>query len=147
MLEEQITNDYKQAMKDKDPIKVSTLSFLRAQLKYAMIDKKLEKLPDVEVITVIKKQVKQRQDSITQFEQGGRQDLADKEKTELDILRGYLPQEMSTEELKGLIEAAIKESGAQSMKDMGNVMKVLLPSIAGRADSRLVSELVREKLT
>lgn len=147
MLEEQITNDYKQAMKDKDPIKVSTLSFLRAQLKYAMIDKKLEKLPDVEVITVIKKQVKQRQDSITQFEQGGRQDLADKEKTELDILKSYLPQEMSTEELKGLIEAAVKESGAKSMKDMGNVMKVLLPSIAGRADSRLVSDLVREKLT
>lgn len=147
MLEEQLTNDYKQAMKDKDALKVSTLSFLRAQLKYALIDKKTDKLEDADVIIVIKKQVKQRQDSIEQFEKGGRADLAGKEKNELDILRSYLPQEMSSEELKGFVLAAVKESGAKTMKDMGAVMKALLPKVAGRADSKQVSDLVKEVLS
>ena len=147
MLEEKITNDYKQAMKDKDALKVSTLSFLRSQLKYVLIDKKSNQLSDSDVIAVIKKQVKQRQDSITQFEKGGRMDLVTKERTELEILKSYLPQEMSIDDLKGLIDAAILESGVKSMKDMGAVMKVLLPQVAGRADSKQVSDLVKEKLS
>ena len=147
MLEEQITNDYKQAMKDKDALKVSTLSFLRSQLKYVLIDKKSNQLSDSDAIAVIKKQVKQRQDSIAQFEKGGRADLASKEKNEMEILKSYLPQEMSSDDLKGLIDAAILESGVKSMKDMGALMKVLLPRIAGRADSKQVSDLVKEKLS
>ena len=147
MLEEKITNDYKQAMKDKDALKVSTLSFLRSQLKYVLIENKSNQLSDAGVITVIKKQVKQRQDWIAQFEKGGRMDLVGKEKNELEILRSYLPQEMSNDDLKKLIDAAILESGVKSMKDMGALMKVLLPRIAGRADSKQVSDLVREKLS
>lgn len=147
MLEEKITNDYKQAMKDKDALKVSTLSFLRSQLKYVLIDQKAAQLSDSDVITVIKKQVKQRQDSIAQFEKGGRADLVGKEKNELEILKSYLPQEMSTEDLKTLIDKAIIESGVKSMKEMGVVMKVLLPQVAGRADGKQVSDLVREKLS
>ena len=147
MLEEKITSDYKQAMKDKDALKVSTLSFLRSQLKYVLIEKKSEPLTDTDVIAVIKKQVKQRQDSIVQFEKGGRMDLAGKEKAELEILKSYLPQEMSVDELKSIIDAAVQESNAKSMKDMGNVMKILLPKVAGRADSKQVSDLVKEKLS
>ena len=147
MLEEKITNDYKQAMKDKDAVKVSTLSFLRAQLKYALIDKKVDKLEDVDAIIVIKKQVKQRQDSIEQFEKGGRPDLVGKEKAELEILKSYLPQEISVDELKALIDVTIKESGAKTPKDMGLLMKALLPKVAGRADSKQLSDLVKERLS
>ncbi len=147
MLEERITQDYIGAMKSKDAVKSSTLSFLRSQLKYVMIEKRAEKLSDEDVVVVIKKQVKQRQDSISQFEKGGRMDLVDKEKHELEILRSYLPQEMSSEELKGIVDKAIKESGAASVKDMGKVMKVLLTQVAGKADNAAVSNLVKEQLS
>ena len=147
MLEDRLSSDYKQAMKDRDPLRVSTLSFLRAQLKYAAIDKKVEKLEDPDVVTVIKKQVKQRQDSIEQYEKGGRAELADKEKKELAILKGYLPQELSAEEIKTLIAEAVRETGASSMKDMGQIMKVLMPKVAGRADNKILSDLVRQSLS
>ena len=147
MLEEKITEDYKQAMKDRDAAKVATLSFLRSQLKYAMIEKKIDKLNDADTIAVIKKQVKQRQDSIAQFEKGGRKDLVDKEKLELAILKSYLPPEMSEDELKSIIENAIKESSANGIKDMGKVMKVLLPQVSGKADNAVVSNLVKERLS
>ena len=146
LLEEKIMNDYKQAMKDKDALKASALSFLRSQLQYAMIDKKLDKLPDSDVIAVIKKQLKQHLDSIEQFEKGNRADLAQKEKAEAEILKNYLPREMSREELGGLIEKTVQETGAKSIKDMGAVMKVLLERLAGRCDNKLVSDLVRERL-
>ena len=147
MLEDQITNDYKQAMRSKDAIKVSTLSFLRSHLKYAMIDKKLDKLPDADVITVIKKQVKQRRDSIEQYEKGKRQDLADKEKAELAILKSYLPQEMTPEDIKKIIDVCIKETQSAGPKDMGKVMQLVMPKVAGQADNKLVSSLVKEKLS
>jgi len=112
-----------------------------------MIEKKAEKLEDQDVITVIKKQVKQRQDSITQYEKGGRQDLVEQESAELAILKSYLPEEMSEEELEGLVVAAIGEVQAQSMKDMGNVMKILADKVQGKADNKLVSELVKRALS
>ena len=147
MLEEQINKDYITAMKAKDTLKSSTLSFLRAQLKNILIDNKLEKLPDTDVIAVIKKQVKQRQDSISQFEQGGRRDLADKEKAELVILQSYLPEEMPDGELQSIIAQAVTEAGASSMKDMGAVMKAAMPKLAGRADNKRVSDAVKQKLS
>ena len=110
MLTEQIDNDFKQAMKDRAAVRVSTLSFLRSQMKYAMIEKKDEKLEDADVVAVIKKQIKQRQDSIEQYEKGARPDLADKERQEMAILKAYLPEEMSPEQLKAIVEAAVKES-------------------------------------
>ena len=147
MLEDKIANDYKQAMRNKEAIKVSTLSFLRSQLKYAMIDKKLDKLPDPDVITVIKKQVKQRQDSIEQYEKGNRQDLADKEKAEWAILKSYLPEEMSPEALKKIIEESIKETQSSGLKDMGKLMQAVMPKVSGQADNKLVSTLVKERLS
>jgi len=147
MLENRITDDYKQAMKDKDAIKSSTLSFLRAQIKNAFIDSKKDKLEDIDVIAVIKKQVKQRQDSIAQFEKGGRTELAEKEKSELAILKSYLPPEMPQEELLKLIEESIEEVEASSIKDMGKVMKVVVSKTSGRADGKTVSDLVKQTLS
>lgn len=147
MLTEQIDNDFKQAMRDRAAVRVSTLSFLRSQMKYAMIEKKAEKLEDADVVAVIKKQIKQRQDSIEQYEKGARPDLADKERQEMAILKAYLPEEMSPEQLKAIVEAAVKESGATGIKDMGKVMKSALSLVAGRADSKTVSELIKQTLS
>ena len=123
------------------------LSFLRAQIKNVKIDKRLETIPDEDVISVIKKQVKQRQDSITQFKAGNRMDLAEKEEKELVILRNYLPPEMSTEELKNIIEEAVAASGATSIKDMGRVMKDVFGRVGARADNQTLGALVKERLS
>ena len=152
MLEEQIQKDYIQAMKGKDKVKSSTLNFLRAQLKNVFIEKRvanadLHSLPDVDVVVVIKKQIKQRHESIEQYQKGGRQDLAQKEEAELTILKGYLPQEMSESTLNVLVKEAMQEAGAQSMKDMGKVMKIVTVKVQGRADNKLVSELVKKALS
>ncbi|MFA5088711.1 MAG: GatB/YqeY domain-containing protein [Candidatus Omnitrophota bacterium] len=147
MLEQQINENFKQAMRDRDAIRVSTLSFLRAQLKNVMIDHKVDSLEDSQIIVVIKKQIKQRQDSIEQFGKGGRQDLVDKEKAELEILKSYLPKEMGPEELKKLVEESIQEAQASGIKDMGKVMKVVMPKTAGQADNKQISELVKQLLT
>ncbi len=145
-LEERINKDYIQAMKDKAAEKSGALSYLRAMIKQVKVDKRLEKVADDEVIAVIKKQIKQRQDSIEQFEKGGRPELASKEKNELEIMKVYLPAEMATDEIKAIIDAAVKETGAASMKDMGQVMKVVREKVGGRADGKLLSDLVRERL-
>lgn len=146
MLVDQINTDYIQAMKSRETVKSATLNFLRAQLKYAMIDLKQKTLDDAQTIGVIKKQIKQRQDSIAQYEKGGRQDLADKEKQELVILQVYVPTEMGEEQLQPIVMAAIDEAQATSVKDMGKVMKAVLSKVAGRADNKLVSELVKKIL-
>jgi uncharacterized protein YqeY len=145
-LEDQINKDYIQAMKDRVAEKSGTLSYLRAMIKQVKVDKRLEVVADDEVIAVIKKQIKQRQDSIEQFEKGGRPELAAKEKVELEIMKAYLPAEMSADQIKVLIDAVVKEMGSVSMKDMGGVMKAVREKTGGRADGKLVSELVKEKL-
>jgi len=152
MLEEQINQDYIKAMKDRDKVKSSTLSFLRAQMKNIFIEKRagnadLQSLPDSDIMAVIKKQIKQRQDSIVQYEKGGREDLASKESAELTILKEYLPEEMSEQELEVLVAGAIEETQAESMKDMGKVMKVLTSKVQGRADNKLISEKVKRTLS
>jgi uncharacterized protein YqeY len=147
MLEEKIFNDYKEAMKSQDKIRSSTLSFLRAELMNVAIAKKKKALDDSEVITVIKKQVKQHQDSIEQFKQGNRQDLVVKEEAELRILKSYLPPELSDEEVKKIIEEAVASTVAVGLKDMGKVMKEVTDKVAGRADGKLVSDLVKARLT
>ena len=133
-------------MKSRETLKSSTLAFLRAEMINLAIAKKKKLLDDNDVITVIKKQIKQRQDSIEQFSKGNRQDLADKESQELEILKAYLPPELPVEEIKKMIEEAIALTAAQGMKDMGKVMKEAGAKIAGRADGKLVSDLVRERL-
>lgn len=146
-LEDKITQDYVQAMKARDPFTSSVLSFLRAQIKNVKVDKRLETLPDGDVISVIKSQAKQRQDSISQFKAGHRTDLAQKEEKELVILKNYLPPEMPTEKLQNIIEEAVAASGAASMKDMGRVMKDVLGRVGGQADNQTISALVKERLS
>ena len=147
MLEEKIFNDYKEAMKNRDRLKSSVLSFLRAAMMNAAIEKKKKNLDDNDCIAVIKKQIKQRQESIEQFQKGNRQDLADKEIKESGILKAYLPEELSVAEIKKIIEKAVFTTVASGIKDMCRVMKEAAVIIAGRADSKLVSDLVRERLS
>jgi len=147
MLEEQISKDYIKAMKGGDKVRSLTLNYLRAQIKNILIEKRVDKLEDSDVILVIKKQVKQRQESIIQYEKGGRQDLAGKESVELTILKEYLPEEMSEQELEKLVTGSIEEAQAESMKDMGKVMKIVTGKVQGRADNKLVSELVKRALS
>lgn len=147
MLEEKILDEFRKAMKDKDVLRVSTLSFLRAELKNVAIDKKKDRLEDVDVISVIKKQVKQHEDSIEQFKKGARLDLVQKESGELEILKSFLPEQLSEEKIKEAIEEVIALTGANKPQDMGKVMKELLPKLSGEADNKLVSELVRQRLT
>jgi len=146
-LEDKIGQDYVSAMKARDSFRSSVLSFLRAQIKNVKVDKRLEAVPDEDVIAVIKKQAKQRQDSISQFKAGGRMDLVEKEEKELGILKSYLPPEMSPEQLKTIVEEVILASGANSIKDMGRVMKDVLARIKGQADNQTVGLLVKERLT
>ena len=147
MLQEQINKDYIEAMKARDTAKSATLNFLRAQLKNVIIEKKVEQLDDQDVITVLKKQIKQRQDSIEQFEQGGRKELADKEKGELEVLMGYLPEQLSEEAIAQIIKDCIDELQANSMKDMGRVMKAVGDKTQGNADNKIVSQLVKQALS
>ncbi len=146
MLEEKILSDYKQAMKDKDTLKSSVLSFLRAEMINVAMAKKKKSLEDNDVIAVIRKQSKQRQDSIEQFTKGGRAELADKETKELEILKNYLPKEIPAEEIQKIIEEAVVSTGAGGIKDMGKVMKEVLAKVGAQADSKTVSELVRARL-
>jgi hypothetical protein len=111
------------------------------------VDKRLEQVPDDDVISVIKKQVKQRQDSISQFNAGNRTDLAQKEEKELVFLKTYLPAEMSAEKLKSIVDEVVASSGAASIKDMGRVMKDVLARVAGQADNQAVGALVKERLS
>ena len=146
ILEDKIMVDFKESMKAKDALRTQTISFLRSELKYLAIDKKKEKLDDVDVIAVLKKLIKQRQDSIAQFEKGNRADLVAKEKAELDILKAYLPPELSVDEISKVVSEVIDGCGAVTMKDMGRVMKEVTALLQGQADGKMVSDIVRSKL-
>lgn len=147
MLTDKIAADMKEAMRAKDAPRLSTLRMLKSAIEYHKIDKKQEKLTDVDVTTVIKKQIKQRQDSIEGFEKGGRTDLVEKEKAELVVLKSYLPEELSQAQVEEVVKATIAELGATTKADMGKVMKAVQAKLAGRADNRLVSQVVSANLT
>ncbi len=144
-LGEQIDADIKTAMKSGAKDKVSALRMLSAALKNKQIDKRAP-LADSEILDSVRSLIKQRKDSIEQFAKGGRQDLVDKETAEVAILEVYLPQQLGREEVEKLVREAIAQTSAQGVKDMGKVMKALVPLIAGRADNKLVSELVKNSL-
>jgi len=144
-LREQIDADIKAAMKSGAREKVSALRMLSAALKNKQIDKRAPLL-DSEVLDTVRSLIKQRKDSIEQFAKGGRQDLVDKETAEVVVLEVYLPQQLGREEVEKLVREAIAQTGAQGAKDMGKVMKALVPLLAGRADNKLVSELVKSSL-
>ena len=147
-LQERITQDYKAAMKSGDATRKTTLSGVRAAFKSAEIDARgTDKVVDEATFqAVIEKEAKKRRESIEEFDKAKRTDLADKERAELEVLKEYLPEPMSDEELRALVEAAVAQTGASTPKDMGRVMGVLVPQIAGRADGKLASQLVREAL-
>src|SRR5689334_736031 len=147
-LAQRIDSDLKEAMRAKDANKLGVLRMLKSALKYAAIEKSGAEgeLDDAEATQVIRKQVKQRQDSIESFEKGGRAELAEKEKSEVAILNEYLPAAMSSEELSRLVRDTIAEVGASSKAQMGAVMKALGPKIAGRADGKTLSQEVQKQL-
>jgi uncharacterized protein len=145
-LKVKIMDELKEAMKSKDQVKLTTLRFLNAQIKNKEIDLRPNQISEEEIVSVIKKSVKQRQDSIEQYTNANRQDLADAEIAELKILESYLPQMMSEVEVKAFVLEAIKETGATEAKDMGKVMKAVMAKTKGQADNKVVSELVKQSL-
>src|SRR5512139_1243121 len=144
-LREKIDGDIKDAMKAGAKDKVSALRMLSAALKNKQIEKRAP-LTDGEVQDTVRSLIKQRKDSIEQFAKGGRQDLVDKETAEVAFLEVYLPQQLAKDEVEKIVREIIAQTGAQGAKDMGKVMKALMPVLAGRADNKLVSELVKHAL-
>jgi len=146
MLIEKLAADLKQSMLAKDAARTATLRMLKSAIEYYKIEKKQETLTDADVTSVIKKQIKQRQDSIESFTKGGRTDLVTNEQAELAVLKTYLPDELSPAEVEAIVKAVIVEVGATTKNDMGKVMKAVQAKTAGRADNRLVSQLVAASL-
>jgi len=144
-LREKIDADTKAALKSGAKEKVSTLRMLNASLKNKQIDKR-RPLTEEEVVETIRSLIKQRRDSIEQFTKGNRPDLADKETAEVAVLEAYLPVQMPREELEAMVRDAVAQTNAQGARDMGKVMKALIPMVAGRADGKLLSELVKNAL-
>ena len=148
-LEERIDSDLKDAMRAKDASKLGVLRMLKSALKYAAIAKSgaEAQLSKAEAAQVVRKQAKQREDSIESFEKGGRAELAAKEKEELSILNAYLPQAMSSDELAKVVRETIAETGARSKAQMGGIMKALQAKVAGRADGKTLSQEVSRQLS
>ena len=144
-LKEQITDDMKAAMRARESVKLGTIRLLTAAMKQKEVDERIE-LTDTAVLAIIEKMIKQRKDSISQFEAGGRQDLADIEKAELAILSTYMPAALSDAEVNAEVIAAVAASGAAGPQDMGKVMAILKPKLAGRADMTVISGLVKAAL-
>jgi len=145
-LRDKITEDMKQAMRDKATARLSTIRMLLAAIKQREVDERII-LDDVQVLTVIEKLLKQRRESIVQFEKGARPDLVAIEQAELEVLLGYLPAQMGEAEIEAIIAEAIAQTGAKAPADMGKLMAVLKPKLAGRADMGRVSGLVKARLT
>jgi len=144
-LREQVTKDMAVALKAGEKARLSTLRMLMSAIKYKEVDAK-HQLDDEEVISVISTLIKQRHDSIDQFRKGGREDLVDKETKEVEVLKGYLPPQLSEEEVRNIITKAAAETGATGQKDMGKLMKAVMPQVKGKADGKLVNEIVKEVL-
>ena len=163
MILEEIKKDLISALKEKNESKVSTLRMLSSSIFNKEMDKRVkivekepnlteeelkekQRLTDEEIIEVVSGEVKKRRDSISQFEQGGRQDLIEKEKLEMEVLKKYMPEELSEEKIREIVEDVVAKTGAQGMKYIGIVMKDVQPQTKGRADGNLVAKIVREKL-
>lgn len=144
-LKERITEDMKSAMRAKDTLRLGTIRLLLAAMKQREVDERIE-LDDAAITSIIEKLIKQRRDSINQFKTAGRQDLVDGEQAELTILQAYLPEPLSAAEIDAAVSAAVSESGASSVKDMGKVMALLKTRLAGRADMGQVSARIKAKL-
>jgi uncharacterized protein len=145
MLKTRIPDDMKSAMKSGDKRKLGVIRLLMAAIKQREVDERIE-LDDEQILVVLDKMVKQRRDSITQYEKAGREDLADQEKFEIEVLQEYLPEALSEDEISALIKQAMADTNAESMQDMGKVMGQLKPKLQGRADIGAVSAMVKQLL-
>ncbi len=144
-LKEKLQEDLKSSMKNKDTIRKSVVTLIRAAIKQHEVDNRVE-LADDAIIDIISKQLKQRKDSLAEFEKANRDDLVEETKSEIQVLERYLPQQLSEEELEKIVIETIAEVGATSMKDMGKIMATIKPKTAGRADGRKINELVKKNL-
>ncbi len=144
-LKEQLDADLKTAMREKETLRLSVIRMLKSAVKYREIEI-MKPLDDAAVQGVIASEIKRRRDSVEQYRAGNRRDLADKEEEEIRILQGYLPQQLTEDELRAKVDAAIAKTGAQGPKDMGAVMKALMPEVQGRAEGKAVSDVVKARL-
>ena len=145
MLKEQLLQDFKDAMRDKDTLKKDTITMIRAAI--LQIEKDTQKeLSENEIIEIISKELKKRKETLTDLEKSGRKDLISKVNEEIAIIKAYLPAELTREEIEQIVSETISETGATTMKDMGKVMQALKEKTAGRADNKVVNEIVRAKL-
>jgi uncharacterized protein len=145
-LKERLDEDMKQAMRERAQLRLDTIRMLKSAIKYREIEL-AKALDDAGVIAVVAGEIKRRRDAIEQYRAGNRQDLADKEQKEMEVLQAYLPQQLTEAELRAKVDEAAKKVGAQGMKDMGAVMKALMPEVQGRADGKVVSDLVKARLS
>ena len=146
MLLERIKDDMKQAMRDRAKDRLKTIRLILAAAKQQEVDRRVT-LEDVDVLAIIDKMVKQRRDSIEQFDKAGRDDLSSIEKFEIEVIQGYLPAQLTEQEIAELVAEAISTSGAEGMRDMGKVMGILKPKMQGRADMGKVSGLIKSQLS
>lgn len=145
-LKERLDQDLKAAMREKAQLKLSTIRMLKSAIKYREIEL-MKPLDDAGVLSVIATEIKRRRDSVEQYRAGNRADLADKEDAEIALLQAYLPAQLSADELRAKVDEAVAKVGAQGPKDMGAVMKALLPEVQGRAEGKAVSDMVKARLS
>jgi uncharacterized protein len=145
-LKDRLDQDMKAAMRERAQLRLDTIRMLKSAIKYREIEL-MKPLDDAGVSGVVASEIKRRRDSVEQYRAGNRQDLADKEQKEIEVLQAYLPQQLTEAEVRAKVDAAVKAVGAQGMKDMGAVMKALMPEVQGRADGKVVSELVKARLS
>ena len=145
-LEERLVEEMKGAMKANDKLRLSTIRMIRSALKNKEIEAR-KKLDDEDVMRVIQGMIRKGEESLEQFQAGGRADLVEKEQKEIEVLKSYLPQPISQEEIVKIIDETIKETQASSLKDLGKVMKSVMPKLGGKADGKLINQLVRERLS
>ena len=145
-LKDQIPEDLKNALRNKNTLELSVLRMLQSALKNKEIDNKKESLTDEDVISVVGAEIKKRRDAAKEFEKVNRPDAADQEKAEIEILMKYMPEQMGEDEIRAAVKNAVQEAQAETMKDIGKVMKILMPQVKGKADGSLVNKIVREEL-
>jgi uncharacterized protein YqeY len=145
-LEERLVEEMKQAMKSNDKLRLSTIRMIRSGLKNKEIELR-KKLEDEDIVKVIQVMVRKGEEAVEQFQAGGRMDLVEKEKREIEILKSFLPQPLDREEILKIIDQSIQETQASSLKDIGKVMKSVIPKIGGKADGKLINQLVKERLS
>jgi uncharacterized protein YqeY len=145
-LEERLLDEMKQAMKSNDKMRLSTIRMIRSAVKYKEIDLR-KKLDDDEIVRVMQGMVRKSEESIEQFKAGGRADLVEKETREIEVLKSFLPQSLSQEEIVKMIDESIQETQASSLKDLGKVMKSVMPKLTGKADGKLINQMVKERLS